>query len=56
LTTGALGELSKDPSIGRAEAMRRSMVEILDHGGEFDAHPLIWAPFSVIGEGGKGHQ
>jgi tetratricopeptide (TPR) repeat protein len=56
LTTVALGELSKDPSIGRAEAMRRSMINILDHGGAFDAHPLIWAPFSVIGEGGKGHQ
>ena len=55
LTTGAVTELSKDPGIGRAEAMRRSMVNILDHGGEFDAHPLIWAPFSVIGEGGKGH-
>ncbi|MEO7567256.1 MAG: CHAT domain-containing tetratricopeptide repeat protein [Aestuariivirga sp.] len=55
LTTAALAELSKDQSIGRAEAMRRSMINILDHGGEFDAHPLIWAPFSVIGEGGKGH-
>jgi tetratricopeptide (TPR) repeat protein len=55
LTTAAMAELSKDASIGRAEAMRRSMVNILDHGGKFDAHPLIWAPFSVIGEGGKGH-
>ncbi len=55
LTTVALGELAKDPNIGRAEAMRRSMVNILDHGGEFDAHPMIWAPFSVIGEAGQGH-
>ena len=55
LTTVALNALSSEPEIGRAEAMRRSMVNLLDHGGEIDAHPMIWAPFSVIGEAGKGH-
>jgi CHAT domain-containing protein/tetratricopeptide (TPR) repeat protein len=54
LTTFAVGELSREPKIGRAEAMRRSMVNMLDHGGPFDAHPMAWAPFSVIGEAGGG--
>lgn len=54
LTTAAMQELAKDPALGRAEALRRSMIALLDHGGETDAHPLIWAPFSVIGEGGQG--
>ena len=52
LTTFAVGELSREPKIGRAEAMRRSMVDMLDHGGPYDAHPMAWAPFSVIGEAG----
>ncbi len=53
LTTYAIGELARDSGIGRAEAMRRSMVNMLDHGGPFDAHPMVWAPFSVIGEAGS---
>ncbi len=52
LTTFAMAELAKHPGVGRAEAMRRSMVNILDHGGQFDSHPMVWAPFSIIGEAG----
>ena len=39
-----------DPKIGRPEAMRRSMVELMEQGD--NAHPAYWAPFIVVGEGG----
>ena len=53
LTTGAFAELEKDPSIGRAEALRRAEMAMLDPDkrAEF-AHPLAWGPFVLAGEGG----
>jgi len=52
LTTGAFTELAKDPTIGRAEALRRSMMAILDRANPPEsAHPLYWAPFVLAGEG-----
>ena len=55
LTTGAFAELTKDPTIGRAEALRRAELKMLDPGNppEF-SHPLLWAPFVLVGEGGEG--
>jgi CHAT domain-containing protein/tetratricopeptide (TPR) repeat protein len=55
LTTGALAELAKHSTIGRAEALRRSMMAMLDPANppEF-AHPQAWAPFVLAGEGGAG--
>jgi tetratricopeptide (TPR) repeat protein len=55
LTIDTFAELAKDPSIGRAEALRRSMMAMLDPSqpAEF-AHPLAWAPFVLAGEGGAG--
>ena len=56
LITGAFEALRKDPSIGRAEALRRSQLAMLDDASlppEF-AHPLAWAPFVLAGEGGAG--
>lgn len=52
LTTGAFGALASTPSIGRAEALRRSMLALIDKGQPDEAHPGIWAPFVVVGEGG----
>jgi CHAT domain-containing protein len=52
LTTGAFRAIAHDPRIGPAEAMRQSMQALLssrDHPKW--AHPLFWAPFSLIGEG-----
>jgi CHAT domain-containing protein/tetratricopeptide (TPR) repeat protein len=51
LTTGAYKELQSEPSIGRAEALRRSMVALVNQGG-VKARPADWAPFVVIGDGG----
>jgi CHAT domain-containing protein/Tfp pilus assembly protein PilF len=53
LTTKAFAELKADPNIGRAEALRRSMVELMQHGAPEDAHPAAWGPFVVVGEGGS---
>jgi CHAT domain-containing protein len=55
LTTGAIQELSKDPAIGRAEALRRAMQGLMRGESKPDyAHPFFWAPFVIVGEGGKG--
>ena len=53
LTTGTFAEMAKDPAIGRAEALRRTEMAMLDptNPPEF-AHPLAWAPFVLAGEGG----
>jgi CHAT domain-containing protein len=56
LTTGAVAALSQEPQIGRAEAMRRSMAAMVadavkTHHPEL-AHPLLWAPFVVVGAPG----
>jgi CHAT domain-containing protein len=54
-TTDAFAELAKDPAFGRAEALRRSVMVMLDPSQppKF-AHPLAWAPFVLAGEGGAG--
>ena len=55
LTTGTFGELAKDQSIGRAEALRRAMMAMLDPTNPPEyAHPAAWAPFVLAGEGGAG--
>jgi hypothetical protein len=51
LITGAIKRLAEDKAMGRAEAIRRSMLAMIDGGGR-DAHPAFWAPFAVVGEGG----
>jgi CHAT domain-containing protein len=51
LTTRAFSELQTNPAIGRAEAFRISMREVIDKGSSIEAHPSIWAPFVVVGEG-----
>jgi CHAT domain-containing protein len=52
LITKAIAELKSDPKIGRAEALRRSMLSMIDTGKEYEAHPAFWAPFVLVGEGG----
>ena len=64
LTTDLFRRQAKDPTLSRAEALRRTMVGLIDRGGYVDpktgktvfsyAHPLFWAPFTLIGDGGGG--
>ena len=54
LITGAVREMSRDAKVGRAEALRRSMLALIDKGTPEQAHPAFWAPFVVVGEGAAG--
>ena len=54
LTTRMFAEAAADPAIGRSEALRRSMLAMINaEDAPHFAHPLFWAPFSVVGEGGR---
>ncbi|MEW5963726.1 MAG: CHAT domain-containing tetratricopeptide repeat protein [Pseudomonadota bacterium] len=54
LVTTAMRAMAKDPRVGRAEALRRAMLAMVDDGDPDEAHPSIWAPFVVVGEGASG--
>src|SRR6185369_13864988 len=51
LITKTLGTMAADKTIGRSEALRRSMVALIEKGAPHEAHPTYWAPFVVVGEG-----
>ena len=48
---GAFAELKGDPKMGRSEALRRSMMVLIEKGSTAQAHPAVWAPFVIVGEG-----
>ena len=50
LITKTFSALRADPGIGRAEALRRSMVALISKGDAY-ARPATWAPFVLVGEG-----
>ncbi|MGH6663077.1 MAG: CHAT domain-containing protein, partial [Rhodospirillales bacterium] len=62
LTTDIFQRQAAEPAVGRAEALRRAMVGLIDGPGHVDAksgksnysyaHPLFWAPFTIVGDGG----
>ena len=63
LTTDLFRRQAKDAALGRAEALQQAMLKLIDKGGLIDgqgkmvfsyAHPLFWAPFSLVGDGGGG--
>lgn len=51
LATGAVEAVASDPTISRAEALRRAMLAEIDKGGAH-ADPANWAPFVVVGGAG----
>jgi CHAT domain-containing protein len=62
LVTDLFRRQAADPKMPRSEALRQSMMALMDGPGylggdgktEFVyAHPLFWAPYSIIGDGGK---
>ena len=62
LTTDLFRRQADDPSIERSEALRQASMALVDGPGFIDptsgeslfsyAHPIFWAPFSLIGDGG----
>lgn len=52
LTTRMFASLRADDKLAKAEAHRRSVLELLDDLRDPSlAHPAVWAPFVVVGEG-----
>ena len=61
LTTDLFRRQAEDPSLTRAQALRQAMLALIDGPGYVDpktgssifsyAHPIFWAPFSLIGDG-----
>lgn len=55
LTTAMLKEYESNPAQGKAEAHRKAMLALIETPKHPEyAHPLFWAPFVVVGEGGAG--
>ena len=54
LIAKTLGTMAADASVGCSEALRRSMMALIEQGKPNEAHPAYWAPFVVVGEGGTG--
>ena len=53
LTTTMLSALKETPGLGRAEAHRRAVIDMMTNADvPYLAHPTVWAPFVVVGEGG----
>jgi CHAT domain-containing protein len=52
LTTSTFDLIKSNPSMGRAEGLRRAMLAYMnDKGDPLNAYPGYWGPFSVVGEG-----
>jgi CHAT domain-containing protein len=62
LTTDIFRRQAAQPGLSRAQALRLAMLDLMDGPGYVDpasskevfsyAHPLFWAPFSLVGDGG----
>jgi CHAT domain-containing protein/tetratricopeptide (TPR) repeat protein len=56
LTTDVFARQTRDPRLDRATALRQSMLALIGgtaEGGAFTyAHPIFWAPFLLVGDGG----
>lgn len=62
LITDLFKRQADDPGLTRGEALRQAMTALMDGKGFLDAsgkteftyaHPLFWAPYTIIGDGGR---
>ena len=66
LATDLFRRQAENASLTRTDAHRRAMLTLTEKGGYVDpatgkivfsyAHPIFWAPFTLIGDGGGGQQ
>lgn len=66
LTTDLFARQARDPNLQRAQALRQAMTGLIDGPGYVDpatratafaySHPIFWAPFSLVGDGGGGQR
>jgi CHAT domain-containing protein len=49
IMVGTFTAMAQDPSLGRAEALRKAMLDIIKKGKAEEVHPRYWAPFVIIG-------
>jgi len=64
LTTELFRRQAADPRLTRAAALQQTMNMLIDEGRLVDpetkrivfsyAHPIFWAPFTIVGDGGRG--
>ena len=60
LTTDLFARQAADPGLARAKAAQQAMLALIDGPGFVEggrtvfsyAHPIFWAPFAVVGDGG----
>ena len=53
ITTGTVAAMNAHPGIGRAEALRQSLLALIAKGGA-NAQPSSWAPFVLVGNSDGG--
>ena len=57
LTTGLFETQARNPTLTGAQALRQTMLGLIKQTTpgtrQFHAHPLFWAPFALVGEGGN---
>lgn len=52
--TGTFEASARNVTLSHGEALRQSMLALIDHAkSDDDAHPRLWAPFVVVGEPAK---
>lgn len=62
ITSGLFKRAAETPDLPRAEALRQTMLSLIDGPGAIDpqskqvlysyAHPIFWAPYALVGDGG----
>ncbi|HXP04572.1 MAG TPA: CHAT domain-containing protein, partial [Stellaceae bacterium] len=50
LTTLTFDNYAKEPLLGKADALRKAQLALMDD--PKTAHPIFWAPFVLVGDGG----
>lgn len=63
ITTNMFARQTRQPALTRSQTMRQSLQEMIKDGRYVDpatkqavfayAHPIFWAPFSLVGDGGR---